>query len=100
MLLEAEGQWLDRHKFFAEKVTVDLKDAEKQIHGSAYLQEEPGEASKISGGEAAVLKADGYWLDVNAQTRREWDTAKVASRTPRGAHDEQGPDAGGLPVEI
>jgi len=85
MLLEAEGQWLDRHKFFAEKVTVDLKDAEKQIHGSAYLQEEPGEVSKISGGEAAVLKADGYWLDVSAQTRREWDTAKVATPNASGS---------------
>src|SRR5215468_4740943 len=24
MLVEAEGQWLDKHKFFAEKLTVDL----------------------------------------------------------------------------
>jgi peptidase M48-like protein len=84
MLLEAEGQWLDRHKFFAEKVTVDLKDAEKQIHGAAYLQEEPGEAGKISGGDAAALKADGYWLDVTAQTRREWDAAKVAAPNTSG----------------
>lgn len=79
MLLEAEGQWLDRHKFFAEKVTVDLKDAEKQIHGGAYLQEEPAEASKISGGGAAALKADGYWLDLTAQTRRDWDAGKMAA---------------------
>jgi hypothetical protein len=79
MLLEAEGQWLDRHKFFAEKVTVDLKDAEKQIHGGAYLQEEPAEAGKISGGEAAALKADGYWLDLTAQTRRDWDAGKMAA---------------------
>jgi hypothetical protein len=85
MLLEAEGQWLDRHKFFAEKVTVDLKDAEKQIHGAAYLQEEPGEASKISGGEAAALKADGYWLDVTAQTRREWDAAKASAPNTSGS---------------
>src|SRR5260370_35505 len=84
MLLEAEGQWLDRHKFFAEKVTVDLKDAEKQIHGAAYLQEEPGEASKISGGQAAALKADGYWLDLTAQTRREWDAVKVAAPSATG----------------
>jgi hypothetical protein len=85
MLLEAEGQWLDRHKFFAEKVTVDLKDAEKQIHGAAYLQEEPGEAGKISGGEAAALKADGYWLDLTAQTRREWDAVKVATSSTAGS---------------
>lgn len=85
MLLEAEGQWLDRHKFFAEKVTVDLRDAEKQLHGAAYLQEEPGEASKISGGEAAALKADGYWLDLTAQTRRDWDAEKVGAPGSAGS---------------
>jgi Peptidase family M48 len=85
MLIEAEGQWLDRHKFFAEKITVDLKDAEKQIHGAAYLQEEPGEANKISGGEAAALKADGYWLDVNGRTRREWDAVKLVAATSPAA---------------
>jgi hypothetical protein len=89
MLLEAEGQWLDRHKFFAEKVTVDLKDAEKQIHGGAYLQEEPGETSKISGGEAAALKADGYWLDLTPQTRRDWDAVKVATSGSGAANKEQ-----------
>src|SRR5712691_683269 len=85
MLIEAEGQWLDRHKFFAEKVSVDLKDGEKQIHGGAYMQEEPGEASKISGGEAEALKADGYWLDLTAQTRREWDAVKVAAPNSAGS---------------
>jgi Peptidase family M48/Domain of unknown function (DUF5666) len=85
MLIEAEGQWLDRHKFFAEKITVDLKDAEKQVHGAAYLQEEPGDASKISGGDAAALKADGYWLDLTAQTRREWDAVKVATSSAAGS---------------
>jgi len=83
MLIEAEGQWLDHHKFFAEKVTVDLKDSEKQVHGTAYLQEEPAEAVKISKGEPARLKADGYWLDLGPQTRREWDTAKL--RTTSGS---------------
>src|SRR2546425_1278657 len=71
MLIEAEGQWLGRHRFFAEKVTVDLRDAEKQIHGAAYLQEEPSEASKIPGGDTAALRADGYWLDLATQTHRE-----------------------------
>ena len=85
MLIEAEGQWLEKHRFFAEKITVDLKDAEKQVHGGAYLQEEPGEASKISGGEAAALKADGYWLDLTAQTRREWNAAKVATSSAAGS---------------
>ncbi|PYI87881.1 MAG: hypothetical protein DME26_04760 [Verrucomicrobia bacterium] len=83
MLIEAEGQWLDRHKFFAEKVTVDLRDGEKQVHGTAYLQEEPGEASKIPAGDTAELKADGYWLDLATQTHREWNAAKVA--TPNSA---------------
>src|SRR5260370_2167453 len=76
MLIEAEGQWLDHHKFFAEKIVVDLKDSEKQIHGTAYLQEEPAEWPKIAAGQAAGLKADGYWLDLGPQTRREWDPAK------------------------
>jgi Peptidase family M48 len=84
MLIEAEGQWLDRHRFFAEKLTVDLQDAEKQIHGAAYLQEEPGEASKISAGEAAALKADGYWLDLTKRTHREWDAVKVTASSTAG----------------
>jgi Zn-dependent protease with chaperone function len=82
MLIEAEGQWLDHHKFFAEKIVVDLKDSEKQVHGTAYLQEEPAEAAKIAAGQAAGLKADGYWLDVGPQTRREWDLAKARAGTP------------------
>jgi len=81
MLIEAEGQWLDHHKFFAEKLIVDLKDSEKQVHGTAYLQEEPAEGAKISKGEAVGLKADGYWLDLGPQTRREWDPAKIRTNT-------------------
>jgi Zn-dependent protease with chaperone function len=77
MLIEAEGQWLDHHKFFAEKIVVDLKDSEKQIHGTAYLQEEPADGAKIAEGEAAGLKADGYWLELGPQTRREWDLVKA-----------------------
>jgi len=82
MLIEAEGQWLDHHKFFAEKIVVDLRDAEKQVHGTAYLQEEPAEAAQIATGRAAGLKADGYWLDLGPQTRREWDSAKTRASTP------------------
>jgi hypothetical protein len=78
MLIEAEGQWLDRHRFFAEKVTVNLRDGEKQVHGTAYLQEEPSEASKIPGGDTAALKTDGYWLDLGSQTHRDWDAVKIA----------------------
>jgi len=81
MLIEADGQWLDHHKFFAEKVIVDLRDSEKQIHGTAYLQEEPADSPKISKGEAAGLKADGYWLDLGPQTHRDWDLAKARANT-------------------
>src|SRR5260370_35283137 len=59
MLIGAEGQWLDHHKFFAEKIVVGLKDSEKQIHGTAYLQEEPAEWPKIAAGQGAGLKAGG-----------------------------------------
>src|SRR5579859_5203089 len=82
MLIETEGQWLDHHKFFAEKITVDLRDSEKQVHGTAYLQEEPADAAKIAEGEAADLKADGYWLELGPQTRREWNLAKARAGTP------------------
>src|SRR5260370_3903105 len=34
MLIEAEGQWLDHHKFFAERIVVDLKDSAKQVNGT------------------------------------------------------------------
>jgi hypothetical protein len=81
-LIEAEGQWLDHHKFFAEKIIVDLKDSEKQVHGTAYLQEEPADGAKIAEGEAAGLKADGYWLELGPQTRREWDLAKARAGAP------------------
>jgi hypothetical protein len=79
MLIDAEGQWLDRHKFFPEKITVDLKESEKKIHGTAYLQEEPAEAGKIAAGDAGRLKLDGYLLQVSANTKREWNVAKVAA---------------------
>jgi len=70
MLVEAEGQWLDKHKFFAEKLTVDLGEDDKKIHGSAYLQEEPADAAKIAAGGASELKLDGYWLRLDAGTKR------------------------------
>jgi hypothetical protein len=79
MLVEAEGEWLDRHKFFAEKITVNLRDEEKKIRGSAYLQEEPEERGEIAQGHAAELKLDGYWLDISASTKRQWDPARAAA---------------------
>lgn len=98
MLIEAEGQWLDHHKFFAEKIIVDLKDSEKQIHGTAYLQEEPSDSARISKGETAELKADGYWLELGSQTRREWDPAKTRAGTPSPAASDNSPLASESPL--
>ena len=78
MLVEVEGQWLDKHKFFAEKLTVELAEDDKKLHGSAYLQEEPADAAKIGAGEASELKVDGYWLHVDVATKRAWNAAKAA----------------------
>ncbi len=78
MLVEAEGQWLDKHRFFAEKLMVELREDDKKIHGSAYLQEEPMDAPKIAAGEASELKLDGYWLSLDNTTKRAWSPAKAA----------------------
>jgi hypothetical protein len=82
MLVEAEGQWLERHRFFAEKLTVELGEDDKRIHGSAYLQEEPADAAKIASGESGQLKLDGYWLAIDAATRRAWNPAKASEGMP------------------
>jgi hypothetical protein len=86
MLVEAEGQWLDKHRFFAEKLTVELEEDEKKIHGSAYLQEEPADAAKIAAGGTSELKLDGYWLALSNNTKRAWNPAKagegLAAKTP------------------
>ena len=82
LLVEAEGQWLDKHRFFAEKLTVDLREDAKKIHGTAYLQEEPADAAKIAAGDTSELKLDGYWLALDANTRRAWNPAKVAELVP------------------
>lgn len=82
MLVEAEGQWLDKHKFFAEKITVDLKEDERKIRGTAYLQEEPTDAAKIASGESSELKVDGYWLQLDKSTKRDWNPAKAGAETP------------------
>ncbi len=77
MLVEAEGQWLDKHRFFAEKLMVELREDDKKIRGSAYLQEEPTDAKKIAAGEACELKLDGYWLNLGNTTKRAWNPAKA-----------------------
>ncbi len=69
-LIEAEGTWTARHRFTAEKITINESQFEKQIHGSAYLQEEPADAGKISSGEPAELKVDGERLVLDGRTRR------------------------------
>jgi hypothetical protein len=82
MLIEAEGQWLDRHRFFPEKLTVDFRHDERKIHGTAYLQEEPLDAAKIAAGEAGELKVDGYRLTIDATTKRGWNVAKINAGLP------------------
>src|SRR6516225_12441031 len=77
MLIDAEGQWLDKHKFFAEKITADLQESDKKIRGTAYLQEKPEDADKIATGQPGQLKLDGYLLEVNGNTKREWNVAKA-----------------------
>jgi hypothetical protein len=77
MLIEAEGQWLDKHRFFAEKLMVELREDDKKIHGSAYLQEEPTDVTKITPSEASDLKLDGYWLKVDNTTKLAWNLAKA-----------------------
>src|SRR6266436_4711505 len=72
MMMEAEGVWTSHHQFSAEKITVDAGLLEKQIHETAYLQEEPRDAGKIGKGEPAELKADGEWLLLDASTKRAW----------------------------
>jgi len=84
MLIEAEGQWLDKHKFFAEKISVELKEDDKKIHGTAYLQEEPQDAAKIASGEPSELKLDGYWLELGANTKRDWNFAGKSVETTDG----------------
>jgi len=88
MLVEAEGQWLDRHKFFAEKITVDLREGDKKIHGTAYLQEEPEDANKIASGQGGQLKLDGFLLEVSGDTKREWNVAKATAGAPASSQGQ------------
>jgi hypothetical protein len=82
MLVEAEGQWLDKHKFFAEKMTVDLREDGRKIRGTAYLQEDPVEAAQIASGQPSELKVDGYWLQLDKSTKRDWNPAKAGAEGP------------------
>jgi len=90
MLVDAEGQWLDRHKFFAEKIIVDLRESDKKIRGTAYLQEEPEDDRKIASGGAGQLKVDGYLLEVSGNTKREWKEVKASAAPSAGTASSQG----------
>lgn len=98
MLVEAEGVWTGHHQFAAEKIIVDAGLLEKQIHDTAYLQEEPKDAEKIKSGASAELKADGEWLLVDSKTKRSWapPEAVVVSASDTGGTKalDATPDAG------
>jgi hypothetical protein len=96
-MIEAEGVWTSHHQFAAEKLTVDAGLLEKQIHDTAYLQEEPKDVSKIESGETADLKADGEWLLLEAKTKRTWAAPEptVANASVNGGTaPPAGPEAG------
>src|SRR5215469_4136868 len=101
MLVEAEGIWTGHHQFAAEKVTVDAGLLEKQIHYTAYLQEEPKDAEKIKNGAPAELKADGEWLLVDSKTKRSWAApeATVVNASDAGGTKTLGamPESGNHP---
>ena len=63
-LVEAEGHWLDRHKLFAEKITVDLRENEKKYPRHCFFQEEPADAGKIATGDAG----ESSWMDISSKS--------------------------------
>ncbi len=77
-LVQAEGIWLGRHQFSAEKIYVELGFLDKNIHETVYLQGEPVDVPKILGSDPAELKADGEWLMIGPKTRRHWSTQEAA----------------------
>src|SRR5689334_1909284 len=93
MLVEAEGIWTGHHQFAAERVTVDAGLLEKQIHDTAYLQEEPRDTEKIKKGEPGELKVDGEWLLVDSKTKRSWAApeAAVVNTSDASGAKESGP---------
>lgn len=93
MLVEAEGIWTAHHQFAAERVTVDAGLLEKQIHYTAYLQEEPKEADKIKNGAPAELKADGEWLLVDSKTKRSWAASAPAVTNASDTSATKTPDS-------
>jgi hypothetical protein len=92
-LVQAEGIWLGRHQFSAEKIYVELGFLDKNIHETVYLQGEPVDVPKILGSDPAELKADGEWLMIGPKTRRHWSTQEAAqgSETISQADDASAP---------
>ena len=89
-LVEAEGVWQGKHQFSADRIVVEPGLLDKSVHESTYLQEEPGDGSKIAAGEPAELKADGEWLTIGPKAHREWpltESAKAASPSEARAAD-------------
>ncbi|HVS75256.1 MAG TPA: M48 family metalloprotease [Candidatus Acidoferrales bacterium] len=93
-LIEAEGTWVGKHQFSAERITIEVDEIQKQIHNTAYLQEEPSDTTRIAGGEPAVLKADGERLVLREETKREWNREKAAALVPVSGDSGSSPFAG------
>ena len=94
MLVEAEGIWTAHHQFAAEKLTVDMGLLDKQIHHTAYLQEEPKESDKIKAGELAQLRADGEWLLVDSKTKRTWAAPEPSVVSANASGDSKPSETG------
>jgi len=93
--VEAEGVWVGRHQFSADKISVETGLLEKSIHETVYLQDEPMDAPKILSGDPAELKADGEWLVIGPKTHRQWppQNATQASEAKPGTGDPSAPAA-------
>ncbi len=88
-LIEAEGTWAGKHQFAAEHISIEGDEVQKQIHNSAYLQEEPSHAAEIARGEPAELKTDGERLLVEAGTKREWNRDRAAAAMAASAESKE-----------
>lgn len=76
-LVEAEGIWEGKHRFSAERITVEPGLLDRSLHETAYLQEEPSGGARIAAGDAAELKVDGEWLTIGPKTHRDWPSGAM-----------------------
>ncbi|HEY6248820.1 MAG TPA: M48 family metalloprotease [Candidatus Angelobacter sp.] len=74
VLIEAEGAWTAPHRFSARKVSCDAGQFTREVSESAYFQEEPLEAGKITAGTPLRLKADGELLLLTDTSQKSWTT--------------------------